>query len=313
MSSKKRPDEANPPHPDEAGAWSQPELGLTPQPALGPAARGLGKIRIGTSAWSDLGTFYPPGTKAGEQLGYYATQFPIVEINSTYYAIPNRKTVEGWAARTPDGFVFDVKPPRELTSTPEVPKGEAPEPDADLAAVFARAIEPLADAGKLGAVTFQFPPSYRNTEEHRDYLRLLPELVPNAPISVEFRRRDWLDDEHVDGTLRLLDDAGLSFTMVDEPQAGMGSVPAVFAVTNPRLAIVRFHGRNVETWYNFSGGGGRFDWDYTDDELGEWVPRILQAARDADAVHVFFNNNAHDQGPRNAVRLFELLERAASR
>lgn len=269
----------------------------------------LGKILVGTSAWSDLGSFYPPGTKSGAQLPFYATQFPVVEINATYYAIPSRKAVEGWVARTPDSFVFDVKPPRALTSTPAVPKGEAPEPDADIASAFAAALEPLAEAGKLGAVTFQFPPSYRNTPEHHDYLKLLPELFPGCPISVEFRRLDWLDEEHAGATLNLLTGAGLSFTMVDEPQIGAGSVPPVYAVTNKRLAIVRFHGRNTETWYDFSGSGrSRFDWVYTESELAEWVAKIRQAEAEADAVHVFFNTNEDDQGPSNARRLIAQLQ-----
>jgi len=199
-------------------AWRQAGFGLTPTSMERSASSSgdLGKILVGTSAWSDLGSFYPPGTKSGAQLPFYATQFPVVEINATYYAIPSRKAVEGWVARTPDSFVFDVKPPRALTSTPAVPKGEAPEPDADIASAFAAALEPLAEAGKLGAVTFQFLPSYRNTPEHHDYLKLLPELFPGCPISVEFRRLDWLDEEHAEATLKLLTGADLSFTMVDE-------------------------------------------------------------------------------------------------
>ena len=108
-----------------------------------------GKLLVGTSSWSDHGGFYPPGTKADEKLAYYASQFPVVEVNTSYYHIPAPNVVENWARRTPDGFVFDVKPPRELTSTPETPKGEAPEPDADVAARFFESIRPLREAGKL--------------------------------------------------------------------------------------------------------------------------------------------------------------------
>lgn len=265
-------------------------------------------VLVGTSAWSDHDDFYPPGLPAGERLAWYATRFPVVEVNTTYYRVPPRSMVESWVARTPPGFVFDVKPPRELTSTPERPGGEAPEPDADLAAAFAEAIAPLAEAGRLGAVTFQFPPSWRNTGEHRDYLRLIPELLPDLPLAVEFRRRDWLDPEHADATLDLLRDAGLSYTMADEPQVGTGSVPAVYGVTNPRLAIVRFHGRNAASWYRFGASSrGRFDWEYTQPELEEWRPRIERASREADEVHVFFNTNAGGQGPRNARRLLGVM------
>jgi uncharacterized protein YecE (DUF72 family) len=268
----------------------------------------MGTVLVGTSAWSDLDPFYPKGTTSAGQLPFYARHFPIVEVNTSYYHVPAPAMVEKWVERTPDEFIFDVKPPRELTSTPEIPNGATPEPDADLASRFAEAIGPLHEAGKLGAVTFQFPPSYRNTEEHRDYLRILPELFPDYRLSVEFRRRDWLDEEHAGETLALLADAGLSYTMADEPQAGTGSVPPVYGVTNPRLAIVRFHGRNAETWYDFSGTSrGRFNWDYSEAELAEWTPKIQQAREEADEVHVFFNTNAGDQGPRNARLLMDQL------
>ncbi len=268
----------------------------------------MGALLIGTSAWSDHDPFYPPGLKPAEQLPFYARYFPIVEVNTTYYRVPARRTVEGWVARTPPGFRFDVKPPRELTATPETPRGAAPEPDADLAVAFGEAIAPLAEAGKLGAITFQFPPSYRNTEEHREYLRLLPELLPGYPIAVEFRRRDWLDEEHAEDTLALLRETGLSYTMADEPQFGSGSVPPLYAVTNPRVAIVRFHGRNAATWYRFTGSSrDRFNWEYSAEELAEWVPKIDAARQAAQEVHVFFNTNYGNQGPRNALRLMDQL------
>jgi uncharacterized protein YecE (DUF72 family) len=268
----------------------------------------MSKLRIGTSAWSDHDPFYPPGIKSTDQLPFYAKYFPIVEINMTYYRVPTRRMAQGWVARTPDGFMFDVKPPRELTSTPETPRGEAPTPDADLASEFGEAIRPLADANKLGAITFQFPPSYRNTEEHRDYIKLLPELFPDYHIAVEFRRRDWLDEDHAEETLQLLADSGLSYTMADEPQMGSGSVPPVYGITNPRLAIIRFHGRNYETWYRFQGSSrDRFNWEYSDEELEEWRPKILAALESADSVHVFFNTNFASQGPENAYRLMDLL------
>lgn len=268
----------------------------------------MGELRIGTSAWNDHDPFYPGNLKPADQLGFYARYFPVVEVNSTYYGIPRRQVVESWVRRTPPGFVFDVKPPRELTSTPEQPGGEPPTPDADVASAFAEAIAPLAEAGKLGAVTFQFPPSYRNTEEHREYLQLLPELLPDFPLSVEFRRIDWMDEEHADETLSLLEESGMSYTMVDEPQFGSGSVPPVYAVTNPKLAIVRFHGRNGHTWYKFTGSSrDRFDWLYSEEELEEWKPKIEEALRAAEAVHVFFNTNKADQGPRNAFKLMDVM------
>ena len=138
------------------------------------------------------------------------------------------------------------------------------------------------------------------------FLQFLAELVP-YPLAVEFRRRDWLDPEHADETLALLREAGLSYTMADEPQSAAERQP-VYGVTNPKLAIVRFHGRNAANWYNFSGDGrDRFDWVYSKAELKEWLPNLKRALDEADRVHIFFNTNKDDQGPRNARALIEQL------
>ncbi len=276
----------------------------------GSNSRAPGRLLLGTSSWSDQGPFYPPGTKSADQLPFYARHFPIVEVNTSYYHVPRRSVVEKWVERTPEGFVFDVKPPRELTSTPDVPGGEAPEPDADLAALFLDSIQPLIEAKRLGAITFQFPPSYRNVEEHRDYIRLLPELFPGIAIAVEFRRRDWLDEDHAAETLDLLADVGATYTMADEPQVGTGTVPPVYGVTNPKLSIIRFHGRNDRTWYSFGAGSeGRFDWDYSPEEFEEWLPKIARARAESDEVHLFFNTNRGDgQGTRNARMLMSMLD-----
>lgn len=273
----------------------------------GPADRA--RLLIGTSSWSDQGPFYPPGLRAIEQLPFYARHFPVVEVNTSYYHVPRRSMVENWVARTPPGFVFDVKPPRELTSTPAEPGGSAPEPDVNLAKVFLDSILPLIQAKKLGAITFQFPPSYRNVEAHRDYIRRLPDFFPGLPLAVEFRRRDWLDEEHAPATLDLLEELGITFTMADEPQVGTGSIPPLFGITNPKLAIIRFHGRNEKTWYSFGAGSeGRFDWDYSPGELQEWIPSIDRALAEADDVHIFFNTNRGDgQGVRNARLLMSEL------
>jgi uncharacterized protein YecE (DUF72 family) len=138
---------------------------------------------------------------------------------------------------------------------------------------------------------------------------LLPELFPGAHLAVEFRRRDWLDEEHAAETLDLLAETGLTYTMVDEPQVGTGTVPPIYGVTSTRLAIIRFHGRNARTWYSFgTGSEGRFDWEYAPEELAEWTPKIARATEDADEVHVFFNTNRGDgQGARNARLLMEQL------
>src|SRR6185312_3071926 len=135
------------------------------------------------------------------------------------------------------------------------------------------------------------------------------ELMPNTLLAVEFRRRDRLDEEHADQTLELLKETGLSYTMADEPQMGSGSVPPVYGLTNPKLAIIRFHGRNYQTWYKFTGSSrDRFNWEYQTEELEEWRQKIDSAVQAAESVHIFFNTNYADQGPRNAYRLMDMFE-----
>ena len=294
------------------------------------------RILVGSCSWTDpsliaSGRFYPPGvTSAEARLRYYAAQFGIVEVDSTYYAPPSARNSELWAARTPEGFVFNVKAYGLLTQHP-APAGRLPAwlrdalPDEARSKrrVYARdfaeddlervwrlhreALAPLAEAGKLGAVLFQFPPWFVRTHDNREYLRALPGRLPGWPLAVEFRGGGWMKDEAAADTLGLLEEAGLTYVAVDEPQGFANSTPPLTAATAP-LAVVRFHGRNAATWESRTGAASdRFKYLYTDQELEEWVPRVHELAAQAAAVHVLFNNNYEDWGMRNARRMTHLL------
>lgn len=295
------------------------------------------RILVGTCSWTDptliaCGRFYPPGvSSAEERLRYYARQFPIVEVDSTYYAPPSERNSALWAERTPEGFVFNVKAYALLTGHPArverlpawlrdalpgevLGKKNAYRKDLDgdaverLWDVHRRALAPLADAGKLGAVLFQFPPWFVRSEAHAAYVRELPRRLPGWTLAVEFRGGGWLRDEAAAGTLRMLEHAGLAYVSVDEPQGFRSSTPTIAAATAP-LAVVRLHGRNAATWdAKTKVASDRFNYLYDDDELGEWVPRVHELARQAKVVHVLFNNNYEDQGVRNARRMAQLLD-----
>ena len=295
------------------------------------------RILVGSCSWTDptliaSGRFYPPGvTSAEARLRYYAGQFPIVEVDSTYYAPPSERNSELWAARTPEGFVFNVKAYALLTGHPArverlpawlrealpavaLAKQNAYRKDVGEDAVeklwdlHRRALAPLADAGKLGAVLFQFPPWFVSSEANAAYVRELPQRLPGRPLAVEFRGGGWLHDEAATETLRLLEDAGLAYVSVDEPQGFRSSTPPVVAATAP-LAIVRLHGRNASTWdAKTEAASDRFKYLYSDEELCEWAPRVRELARQTAAVHVLFNNNYEDQGMRNARRMAQLLD-----
>jgi len=294
------------------------------------------RILVGSCSWTDptliaCGRFYPPDvTSAEDRLRFYAQHFPIVEVDSTYYAPPSERNSALWAARTPEGFVFNVKAYALLTGHPArverlpawlreslpaeaLAKKNAYRKDVGEDALeklwdlHRRALAPLADAGKLGAVLFQFPPWFVSSEANAAYVRGLPRRLPGWTLGVEFRGGGWMDQQGA-GTLHLLEEAGLAYVNVDEPQGFRSSTPATVAATAP-LAIVRLHGRNASTWdAKTKVASDRFNYLYTDDELREWVPRVRELARLTQAVHVLFNNNYEDQGMRNARRMARLLD-----
>ncbi len=272
----------------------------------------MARILCGTCGWSDHTNFYPGGMKPTARLPYYAGQFPLVEVDSTYYAIPPARNFEGWAAITPSGFTFNVKAYRALTRHIRQPKPE----DADPAWVlerFVTAIRPLRTAGKLKAVHFQFPPWFPDNEENRAYLREIRAALPGYILAVEFRHRSWFAGPKETGaTLDFLAAAGFVHVCCDEPQLGSGSLPPVASVTNPELAIVRFHGRNAATWYKkgLASTGERFKYLYSGRELESWVERLAELSAGAREVHVLMNNNFGNYAVLNARQMMDILATA---
>lgn len=263
----------------------------------------MGRILVGTCNWADHTDFYPPGLKPTDRLSYYARHFPIVEVDSTFYRIQPAKSFAGWAAKTPPHFVFNVKAYRELTwhdreKAPEAATFEA----------FTQTLQPLRDAGKLRCVHFQFPPWYALSRENQEYILTAREFFPDDTFGVEFRNRSWLTEENRGTTLDFLRANRITYTVVDEPQIGSGSVPTVVSVTNPDLAIVRFHGRNRATWYKKGEtSGDRFNYLYSREELAEWVDPIREMAEQASEVHVLMNNNHANYAVRNGEDVMSLL------
>jgi len=296
-------------------------------------------ILVGTCSLTDKtlleSGWYPPQVATPEErLRYYARHFPIVEVDSSYYALPSPRNAVLWAQRTPDDFVFDVKafalfthhptPPRSLPRDihdalpPQLREKRnlyyrdlPPELVDELWRRFAEALLPLDSAGKLGAVLFQFPPWFRPGRESREYMAALRERLPQFRLAVEFRQARWLAEERDRQlTLRFLREHGLPLVCVDEPQGFSSSVPPLAEVTAP-LAVVRFHGRNAATWEARGlTTAERFNYLYTPEELGEWVPRVRQLAREAEEVHVLFNNCYRDYAVRNARQMAQALGQA---
>jgi uncharacterized protein YecE (DUF72 family) len=297
-----------------------------------------GSVRIGTASWTDptlvkSGRFYPPGTSTAEaRLRFYATQFPIVEVDASYYYLPRQEQAGLWVDRTPPDFVFNVKAFSLLTGHPTrrnaIPTDLADEIDPDhreaqrvyanhlsseaVAEIWRRfhdALLPLDSAGKLGAVLMQFPEWFTPRRSNREELSGLRERLPGYRICVELRNRTWLEEgADRDRTLKLLADEGLSLVCVDMPQGFRSSLPPLAEATDSGLAVVRFHGRDPEAWkHKGPTATPRFRYLYKEGELREWLPRIEHLAEEAREVHVLMNNCYEDYGVRNARDLAGLL------
>jgi uncharacterized protein YecE (DUF72 family) len=303
----------------------------------------VGEVRVGTCSWADEALskhWYPKGVSAGERLAYYAEHFDTVEVDSTYYRLPAEEMVGRWAARTPDDFVMHVKafglmtrhpvkvqtlPPDLRDEAPADERGRVERPSREFRGeVFRRfleALEPLRTAAKLGGILFQFPSYVVYKDSSLDYLRWARQQVGKDRMFVEFRHVSWLDDEHRDDTLRFLEEIDAGHVIVDAPriEGAKNLVPTVLAVTGP-AAYVRFHGRNAETWNKRGGSAAeRFDYLYSDEELGEWVSPLQEIAGKSDQAFAFFNNNATSpdghggrmaQAAANAKALQRLLQAA---
>lgn len=257
------------------------------------------QILIGSSGYSYddwRGTFYPVRLAKGGMLEYYAQEFSFTEVNSTFYHIPAARVMEALAKKTPRGFVFSVKAHGSLTHEREAES-------TGYAEKFRLALKPIEEAGKLGAVLFQFPYSFRNTPENRGYLARLRELYPEVPAAVEFRHVSW-EGEPLWGWLSAL---GFAYVCVDEPRL-KGLVGPV-AVRTADIAYVRFHGRNAAKWWRHGEAWERYDYLYSREELEEWLPRIKAVAAGAKRVFAAFNNHPRGQAVENARMLREMIER----
>jgi uncharacterized protein YecE (DUF72 family) len=294
-------------------------------------------ILVGTSSWTDktlieCGRFYPPtATTPEDRLRFYASQFPIVEIDSSYYGIPSIENAQRWVERTPPGFVFNIKAYRLFTrhQTPIVSLGkeiaQALGPvskknvyDKDVPAELTRelwhqfraVLEVLRDSSKLGAVHMQFAPWVAFHPDTFAYLEHCRAMLAGFTIAVEFRNATWFNsDKHTARTLAFERENGLVNVVVDEPQGIANTIPAVWEVTNPALSVVRLHGRNHGTWNGkgLKSSSQRFDYDYDEHELKEIGHQVKAISTKTETTHVLFNNNYQDQGQRGARALSAML------
>ena len=304
---------------------------------IAAGGRDGGRILIGTASWTDptmiaSGVFYPTGSdSAEERLQYYASTFPVVEVDATYYALPAERTAQLWAERTPPDFTFNIKAhalmtgqPTETKRLPKAIRDELPDElkakpriyAKDLSealrdevwAMFRAGIAPLVERGQLGSVLLQYPRWVFPSSQNRAMIEEAVVRLGDLRAAVEFRNGSWLNEKNAERTTRFLADRGIPFVMVDEPQGFKSSVPPEVLVTSPDLALVRFHGRNAETWEKKGiTPAERFRYLYSRDELAEWVPRVREVAGEAKEVHLMFNNCYANYGTTNAREIAALL------
>jgi uncharacterized protein YecE (DUF72 family) len=297
----------------------------------------VGRILIGTASWTDPtlvkdGNFYPPDAKTAEaRLKFYATRFPIVEVDSTYYFPPSERNSVLWIERTPADFTFNIKAYSLLTNHPtkrdslyaEV-KDALPDELKEKSRIYREnlgddlvdevwqrfhdALMPLHSAGKLGAVLFQFPEWFVIGRKNKDYVLEAAERLKDFRVAIEFRNESWLNERNREETLSFLEEHDLPIVCVDMPQGFRSSIPRFAAATAKDLSMVRFHGRDPEVWAKKNvSASERFRYRYSQDELSEWVKPISELSEQTRETHVLMNNCYRDYAVNNARQLGDLL------
>ncbi len=272
-------------------------------------------IKIGTSGWhypSGQGTwngiFYPAQPRARrrgkfDELAYYAEHFDTVEINSTFYGVPAASTTKGWADRTPRDFDFSLKLFQKFTHPEMFHKSVGSDPhdlgDRDVDE-FRRAIDPLASAGKLGALLAQFPASFTNEPDARGYLEWLLEQFREYSVAVELRHRSWSDDPRP--TFDLLETFGAAWTQIDEPKFRT-SIRQDLRPNVRSFYYLRLHGRNTAQWWTHEKAEDRYNYLYSADELEPFAAAAGEAARAVKKAYLYTNNHFSAKAVANAAIL----------
>ena len=256
------------------------------------------EVRVGTSGYHFkdwVGTIYPPGMPSGEFLPYYAQMFDCVEVNTSFYRVPTPGLFEGMLKKVPDGFVFVVKTPKEMTHQREQ-FDEVIDP-------FLAGIEPLRNADRLSGLLAQFPYAFKPGSASVGHLERLAGALAGAgiPVNVEFRHDGWYRKE----TFSKLRELGLGFVNVDLPR--LSKLPGPSNVATSPIAYYRLHGRNAEMWWKHPTPSHRYDYSYDDEELKGWAERIDEMRPNVDMVFAFTNNCRMGASIIDALRMKQLL------
>lgn len=268
-------------------------------------------INIGLTGWGDHPDLASPNSTMKDKLVDYTAHFPVVELDSTFYAVQPERNIRKWMEETPDKFQFIVKAYQEITGHE---RGESPfGSKEEMYQAFIQSIKPMQEAGKLAMILVQFPPWFDCTREHVDEIRQIAKALQGFDLAIEFRHQSWYSLPFQEKTMQFLRSLRLIHVVCDEPQAGEGSVPLVPIVTREDRVLFRLHGRNVHGWRNTFGDTEawrtvRYLYDYHEDELDQFKKVAASLAAQAADVYVIFNNNSGKHAAKNAKRFQQKLE-----
>lgn len=262
-------------------------------------------ITIGLTGWSDHDSIQRDRQRKLEE---YASHFPVVELDTSFYAIPSKTNIRQWIDKTPDSFSFIPKAYSVMTLHKSF------EDDfnsmEEVFSLYIDAFSPMVESKKVKTFLFQFPPFFDCTRKNVNYIRYVRQQMGLLPVSVEFRNQSWFSDNNREQTLKLLSDLTMTHVVVDQPQTPNNSVPKVIAHTNDTLSFVRLHGRNYEGWL----GENVTDWraertlyNYSDEELEGIKNDVTQLEKESKEVCVIFNNNSGGHAAPNAKQLQTML------
>jgi uncharacterized protein YecE (DUF72 family) len=289
-----------------------------------------GKILVGTASWSDPGfveRWYPNKLPAADRLAWYARHFDLVEINSTFYSVPEPRMVQRWCAATAEDFTFDVKlhqlfsfhstpakllPPDLQRRAETDAKGNVksiPNVQEALLKIFLRGTAIFRSAGKMGVLLLQLSPAFSPRKHELTELNPLMEMLEGYELAIEFRNRNWAIGNQLQATIDFVRKHRAIFVNVDAPASDHFTVMRsdVDEVTNSNVAYLRLHGRNAKAYTTGKTVAARFDYDYNEKEITEVAERSRKLAREARDVHVIFNNNNLDYAPHAAICLRKAL------
>jgi uncharacterized protein YecE (DUF72 family) len=266
-------------------------------------------IYIGVTGWGDQESLYPNQISPRDKLKAYSGHFPIVEVDSAFYAIQPKRNAEKWVNETPSNFQFIVKAYQGMTGhmREEIPFDNKQA----MFRAFKESLEPYIEANKLAMTLFQFPPWFKCIRENVEYLRWCKHEMGDIPCALEFRHQSWFVPQYRQKTLDFLTSEKWIHSICDEPQSGEGSIPTVLKATTPGKVLIRFHGRNVHGWQKRKGEDWRevrYLYRYNQQELLEWAVSIGELVKDTKDVYLLFNNNSGGDAADNAKEMINLLE-----